>query len=100
MSEFGPTPIPQPGLAPAPAKADLRMVQIVAAQWGGQNNKLTYSLFGLSDEGRVYRLSSNRGWTPMPMNLVDPSPPQSQSQSQSRPGRQESYYGTNDDEPF
>ena len=46
----------------------LKLKQIVAAQWRGKNQELTYTLFGLANDGTVYRNGSN-GWKPENMTV-------------------------------
>lgn len=74
-------------------KTSLAFVQILSAPWKNRDGNLTYTLFGLTKEGAVYRNSTN-GWKAENMQPVG--------------GREEhpfasaprSVHGVDDDVPF
>ena len=50
---------------------ELRMKEIIPVQWEGDERLLTYSLYGLSKDGKLYRMDGKcTGWIPQNMKLA------------------------------
>jgi hypothetical protein len=57
-----------------PVEKQIKLVQILSAAWNSGNG-LTYSLYGLDDQGRVWRRSLKQGgWVSCAMRKVKWSP--------------------------
>lgn len=56
--------------------SELKMTQLVAAQWQGRRG-ITHTLYGLSTDGQMYRyLHRKGGWVAYSMKVVtDPNQP-------------------------
>ncbi len=50
---------------------EIEMKQIAIAPWDGSNGGRTYSVFGLGEDGKVYRFDGKcTGWIPQNMRIA------------------------------
>lgn len=55
------------------AKQQLRFKQILSGAWHSKDKALTYSLYGLAEDGSVWRAGRD-GWTPEKMTSANRQP--------------------------